>query len=333
MAVLVEPLMPVIGPRMSATAFPLSDAVAVSSTSLGAELANIYLHARYYDPALGMFLSPDPAWADLNTYRYAFGDSVNFSDPSGLDPDDCGSWTNTSATVCSGGGGNSRPRSPGSMSAGWMSNRWQPEGYEDTFIGRVVEKIDRLVERVTSRIRDSGQVEKPGGPQGPEGPAGPGTGTGNGTGSGNTPGTPAGTPPGAPGSGQEACRETGTCTCQDLGICVPPPPTSTGCTFGSQFSANMSLIHESAAEKLIGAYHGLEGAAIGAGLGAGVALVDAGMRSPVARTFAFGLAAEAFAFSAEKSVHLVEGAIKIELLVAGGSAVNAGYSVLSGSCH
>ena len=43
-----------------------------------------YLHARYYDPALGMFLSPDPIGADLNTYRYASGNPANFSDPSGL---------------------------------------------------------------------------------------------------------------------------------------------------------------------------------------------------------------------------------------------------------
>jgi RHS repeat-associated protein len=44
-----------------------------------------YLHARYYDPALGLFLSPDPVQADLNTYRYAGGDPINFSDRSGLD--------------------------------------------------------------------------------------------------------------------------------------------------------------------------------------------------------------------------------------------------------
>jgi len=43
-----------------------------------------YLHARYYDSALGIFLSPDPIGADVNTYRYSFGDSVNISDPSGL---------------------------------------------------------------------------------------------------------------------------------------------------------------------------------------------------------------------------------------------------------
>ncbi len=75
--------------RMWTTAFPLTDAVGLCSASPGPELANIYLHARYYDSALGIFLSPDPAGADRNTYRYSFGDSVNFSDSSGLLADQC----------------------------------------------------------------------------------------------------------------------------------------------------------------------------------------------------------------------------------------------------
>jgi len=45
-----------------------------------------YLHARYYDSALGMFLSPDPIGPSggLNSYAYASGDPVNRSDRSGL---------------------------------------------------------------------------------------------------------------------------------------------------------------------------------------------------------------------------------------------------------
>ena len=39
----------------------------------GPDLATIYLHARYYDAQLGMFLSPDPIGADSDTYRYAMG--------------------------------------------------------------------------------------------------------------------------------------------------------------------------------------------------------------------------------------------------------------------
>jgi RHS repeat-associated protein len=49
-----------------------------------------YLHARYFDPQLGMFLSPDPSGIEggLNLYAYGFGDVVNRADRSGLDPDD-----------------------------------------------------------------------------------------------------------------------------------------------------------------------------------------------------------------------------------------------------
>ena len=47
-----------------------------------------YLHARYYDPALPRFLSPDTwdpvlAGVDTNRYAYAGNDPVNFSDPNG----------------------------------------------------------------------------------------------------------------------------------------------------------------------------------------------------------------------------------------------------------
>jgi RHS repeat-associated protein len=47
-----------------------------------------YLNARYYDPALAMFLQP--GWLDMrepgvgaNRYAYASGDPVNLSDPGG----------------------------------------------------------------------------------------------------------------------------------------------------------------------------------------------------------------------------------------------------------
>jgi RHS repeat-associated protein len=47
-----------------------------------------YLHARYYDPDLGRFLSPDwwDPWqqgVDFNRYAYAGNDPINFSDPNG----------------------------------------------------------------------------------------------------------------------------------------------------------------------------------------------------------------------------------------------------------
>ena len=47
-----------------------------------------YLHARYYDPNLGRFLSPD-TWdptipgVDINRYAYALNDPINMRDPGG----------------------------------------------------------------------------------------------------------------------------------------------------------------------------------------------------------------------------------------------------------
>jgi RHS repeat-associated protein len=53
-----------------------------------AETGLQYLHARYYDPNLGRFLSPDTwdpilAGVDFNRYAYAGDDPINFSDPNG----------------------------------------------------------------------------------------------------------------------------------------------------------------------------------------------------------------------------------------------------------
>ena len=54
----------------------------------GSEYAGIYLHARYYDPRLGIFLSPDPIGVEggTNLYGYGLGDPINSSDRSGLGP-------------------------------------------------------------------------------------------------------------------------------------------------------------------------------------------------------------------------------------------------------
>jgi RHS repeat-associated protein len=60
-----------------------------------AETGLQYLHARYYDPFYGRFLSPDTwdpilAGVDINRYAYAGDDPVNFSDANGhrLEDDD-----------------------------------------------------------------------------------------------------------------------------------------------------------------------------------------------------------------------------------------------------
>src|SRR5439155_3794789 len=52
----------------------------------GGELGLDYLYQRYYDAALGKFISPDPIGiaGGLNLYGYCEGDPGNAVDPSGL---------------------------------------------------------------------------------------------------------------------------------------------------------------------------------------------------------------------------------------------------------
>jgi RHS repeat-associated protein len=57
---------------------------------LDTEIGNLlYLHARYYDPSVGQFISPDPSSPDqdgvgLNRYAYAMNNPINFQDSTGL---------------------------------------------------------------------------------------------------------------------------------------------------------------------------------------------------------------------------------------------------------
>src|SRR4030043_2366249 len=43
-----------------------------------------YYNARYYDPHLGSFITPDPAMDNLNHYAYASANPIKYSDPTGL---------------------------------------------------------------------------------------------------------------------------------------------------------------------------------------------------------------------------------------------------------
>lgn len=76
--------------------FPLTDRRAVLAddpceagfSGADPKYAGMYLHARYFDPQLGTFLSPDPIGVagGMNLYGYGFGDPVNRVDRTGLDP-------------------------------------------------------------------------------------------------------------------------------------------------------------------------------------------------------------------------------------------------------
>jgi RHS repeat-associated protein len=87
-------------PPASSTSFPLADRRRVvladdpceaGFSGAGPEYARIYLHARYFDPRLGVFLSPDPIGVagGMNLYGYGLGNPVNGTDRSGLLKDPC----------------------------------------------------------------------------------------------------------------------------------------------------------------------------------------------------------------------------------------------------
>mgnify|MGYP003389061411 CR=1 FL=1 len=56
----------------------------------------IYMRARYYDPVIGQFISPDTVVPDpnyvyaYNRYMYGYGNPVKYVDPGGHDPLDAG---------------------------------------------------------------------------------------------------------------------------------------------------------------------------------------------------------------------------------------------------
>ncbi len=73
----------------------------------------IYMNARYYDPQLGQFISPDTLVPDANNvmdfnrYMYARGNPMKYNDPSGHDGCDVGGEVVPPAN-CGGGGGSAR---------------------------------------------------------------------------------------------------------------------------------------------------------------------------------------------------------------------------------
>lgn len=78
----------------------------------------IYLINRYYDPAIGQFISADPVVVDtLAPYSYGYGNPVSQVDPAGLSSTPCCSGAN----LPTGGGGYSYPKdSPNYVYFEWV---------------------------------------------------------------------------------------------------------------------------------------------------------------------------------------------------------------------
>lgn len=85
-----------------------------------------YYRARYYNPALGRFISSDPLGlgGGLNTYAYADGDPISRIDPLGLQA----AWANNFAQTFNFGSYQAMAQTAAAYSAYTQNPAWQQEG-------------------------------------------------------------------------------------------------------------------------------------------------------------------------------------------------------------
>lgn len=88
------------------------------------ETGLLYYNARYYDPSLGRFITPDSIVSDptnsqsFNRYMYVLGNPINYNDPSGFE-DNCGPGSAGPSGPAGGGSGyGSGPAFSGSGGSG-----------------------------------------------------------------------------------------------------------------------------------------------------------------------------------------------------------------------
>ncbi|WP_160300051.1 RHS repeat-associated core domain-containing protein [Demequina oxidasica] len=115
-----------------------------------------YLNARYYDPQLGRFLSPDPLMSltdprTLDAYRYADNNPVSYSDPSGLRPD-CSGLSGSSLSQCRGGGSSA----PYWTKTGQKANTYKKTPAYDTTNGRTARSYTKPKPKTTSAPSTTG---------------------------------------------------------------------------------------------------------------------------------------------------------------------------------
>src|SRR4030042_5863852 len=77
-----------------------------------------YYNARYYDPHLGSFITPDPARDGANHYSYCSANPIKYTDPTGLTDDDgwdstCGDYGPGHSSNVGGSQGSSSISEPG----------------------------------------------------------------------------------------------------------------------------------------------------------------------------------------------------------------------------
>ena len=121
-----------------------------------AETGLQYLHARYYDPFGGRFLTPDTydpteQGVDINRYAYALNDPINLSDPNGHDPHwKYGNYDSRTRNVAYAGHHSWRSNSWSDGSFGkshWENTKtalWQKHGEDGNHIKRQASLAKRL---------------------------------------------------------------------------------------------------------------------------------------------------------------------------------------------
>jgi RHS repeat-associated protein len=114
----------------------LANALKFAAREHDEESGLYYVRARYYDPAIGRFISEDPIGLEggINTYAYANNSPTNAGDPTGLATYFCVYWANSKGEIVSiiwcaplytngGGEGRQRPEGGGGGGSGRARRR------------------------------------------------------------------------------------------------------------------------------------------------------------------------------------------------------------------
>jgi RHS repeat-associated protein len=119
------------------------------------ETGLMYLNARYYDPALGRFMSADPLSPTLpgvgvNRYAYAFNNPIMMMDPSGLinfDPRD------RSEVKAARGGRDTLNRDSGTDDS-WYDDSWLEDPWSYDPLDELFQEVDELLDRFENYFED-----------------------------------------------------------------------------------------------------------------------------------------------------------------------------------